>query len=422
MLFFFCIIAVLGSIVVMAFGAIVVDRRRQLKVKIGGYEIKIPVGIAVFVAGCVGLLAVAWIYSNGVDAENDRLTTERDDAKKELADTKKERDEKETQRAQAQAAADGQRRRAEELSARLAAETTERKDAQEFARDTWLANDWIALSEDQRRELERYRDGVLSLNKDLKILQIRVAGWPTLSGRKAVAIFEVYRKDFDDGKTRPRGAGLFQFQLKRYTLENESARGMTEELTAGIGKLICDAVHAAIVNGVSPRETFARIPSLARYDGDAQRVQEVAELQYVRMRLQMLVADSLLLLTGYADGEQGPWEEHLDPSFKSAAVHRNTRPNVKPADYALEFEPEPTAVTLGRPSSNYATYGNADLPNLRSEASMRIISDLLKSCSPPTNTPTGKIDVEILDGRVYEGKSEPDRKARVHILIFLKEK
>jgi hypothetical protein len=151
--------------------------------------------------------------------------------------------------------------------------------------------------------------------------------------------------------------------------------------------------------------------------GDPQRVREVADLQYALTRLKLLAADALVLVIGYADGEQGPWK--LDPEFKDVELHENAKPNAKPIDYALEFKPDLTHRILG--SSFDYLHGNEDLPDLRAEATAQIITSLLKSCAPPTNDPVGKIRVEMLDGRIYEAKSAPDRKARAYLLVFLKE-
>jgi hypothetical protein len=422
------ILAAIAGVAAMIYGGYLVYREIKGTAKIalpGGTKIDAPVGIVVFLCG---LGALAWIFSKGLEADTTQLKAELERYKAELASTKTElsttKSEKaaeETRRETAETNADNEKRRADQLDTRLTSETTERQQAEEFARNTWLVNDRLALSPAQRAELDRYKDGVLAINKDLTFLKVQQTSWPTLSGRKAVAIFEVYRKDFEGDASRPRGAGLFEFKLKLYRIEGDSWRGMTEELARGIAKTICETATRAIVDGVSPRDAFARIPSLAGYDGNAQRIQEVAELQYVRMRLQMLAVDSLVLVRGYADGEQGPWQESLDPKFKNIEVHDRANPNAAPADYAKEFEfkPQLTNGVLGRPP-NHAQYGNADLPNLRAEETANIVSSLVKSCSPPTNVPS-KIGVEILDGRVYQGKSAPDRKSRVHLLVFLKE-
>ena len=98
-------------------------------------------------------------------------------------------------------------------------------------------------------------------------------------------------------------------------------------------------------------------------------------------------------------------------------LHENANPNAMPAEYALTFRPGLTRVAVGQS----ATYGNDDLPNLRAAEVAMIVAALVdNTCeSPSPNTSAGKIDVEILEGRVYPERSEVDRKARVHVLVFL---
>jgi len=429
-LYFLGIIAAIAGIAAMGYGAFLVYRgyfKGDAKIEIEGWgKIDVPVGVGVFLCG---LAALSFIFWKALESNTDLLTAQRDqyrderDAKaKELVDTKNDLNKENSLRRTAQNEADTQRQRAEGLSGDLVRETGERKQAQEYARDAWIANDRLALSPDQRAELDHYVDGVMALNKELTFLRIQVARWPILSGRTAVAAFEIYRKDFENDAMRPRGAGLFQFKVQQYAIEGDSWRGMNTELAQGLAKLICDAAQRAIATGISPRDTFARIPSLARYDGDGQRVQEVAELQYVMLRLQMLAAEARILVRGYADGEQGPWQRPLDPALKDVQLHENAKPNATPVDYALEFKPDLAHRTLGLSATKYTKYGNEDLPNLRAEVTSRIVSDLLASCQPAANVKIGAINAEILDGRVYQGHSPPDRKSRIHLLVFLKEK
>jgi len=176
-LFFFGIVAAIGAIAAMAFGVVVVVHRyfpnESAEGEGGGYKFKAPVGIWVFVAGLAALVALVWIYSKGVEAENDRLTTERDQYKTELDTTTTDRNTKERELRQARTEADNEKRNAADLATRLEAEKAERRQAQEFASSTWLANDWQALSPDQRAELDKYRQGVLALNNQLTQLYIR---------------------------------------------------------------------------------------------------------------------------------------------------------------------------------------------------------------------------------------------------------
>lgn len=425
MLYFFGIIAALGAIVAMTFGFYIVVYKifstEHADVDFGGYKIKGPVGIGVFLAGLAALVAIVWVYSKGVESENAMLTGQRDKAETRADEAEKAKGAQAIELDKARDEIQDQKKNSDQLARRLAEEIAARRDAEGFAKATWQNNNENALSPDQRAQLDRYNKGIDAFNADLTVLRIRPSPWPVIVGRKAIATYEVYRKDFDQDAVRPRGAGLFNFASEQFTLEGESAKGLTEELSSRLAQLICDASMAAIVNGVSPREAFARIPLLAQYESDGQRVTEVAELKYVMMRLQLLAADSLVLVRGYADGEDGPWEHPLNPAFKDVDLRENAFPERKPEEYALEFKPEPLShIVLGRPTT-YTTYGNVDLPNLRGEATQRIISALIQSCPPPANRQVGKIDVQVLEGRVYEAKSRVDRKSRVFLVIFLKE-
>jgi hypothetical protein len=428
MLYFLGIVAAIGGIAAMIYGAYLVYKNIMGETEVelpGGYKIKSGGGIVIFLCG---LAALGFIYWKALENDTTQIAAERDGYKKKLDETDTELTKEKTER---QAQAQGREKSEREASAlrvqlddasrRLASEAAERREAQEYATATWLANNRTRLTPAQQRELDQYTKGVLALNDSLSVLKIKQTAWPTLSGRNAVAIFEIYRRDFERDASQPRGAGLFQFQLEKYRIEGDSARGLPEELALGLAKLICDASTRAIVDNVTPRQAFAAIQPLARFEGDYDRVREVEDLQYVSMRLKMLAAESLILVRGYADGEQNHFERDLDPKLKQADVHENADPNRKPVDFALEFKPELTHVSVGLPSTQYARYGNVDLPNLRAAVTGEIVAKLVNTCSPPTNMPTGKIGVELLDGQIYEGKNVPDRKSRVHLLVFLKE-
>ena len=428
MLYFLGILAAIGGIAAMIYGAYLVYKniRGTTEVELpGGFKIKSGGGIVIFLCG---LAVLGFIYWKALENNTTEVTTQRDgyktkldEANNELSKVKTDRDSQADARKNSEREASTLKGQVDDVSRRLASEAAERREAQEYARATWLANNRTSLNPAQQRELDQYAKGVLAINDNLSVLKIRQTAWPILSGRNAVAIFEIYRKDFERDASQPRGAGLFQFELEKYRIEGDSARGLPEELALGLAKLICDASTRAIVDNVSPRQAFAAIQPLARFEGDYDRVREVADLQYVSMRLKMLAAESLVLVRGYADGEQNHFERDLDSKLKEADVHENADPNRKPVDFALEFKPELMHVSIGLPSTQYAKYGNVDLPNLRAEVTRNIVAKLVNTCSLPTNMPAGKIGVEMLDGQIYEGKNAPDRKSRVHLLVFLKE-
>jgi hypothetical protein len=441
---FLFVVAVIAGIVAMGYGAWLMFKGFVLgraTFKFMGMEIDGPLGIVIFLAGLGGLFLLPSHHLKGVEAENVQLKgrlqetrTELDAAKKDGADLQSRLEKARSQRDAEGKRADGlsvglqslqaEKERAErKLLDSLKAEAAERRRAEQKAQDAWIVADRISLSEDQKAELDKLSQGVLALNKELGILKIRTAYWPIISGRKAVATFEVYRKDFESGVTRPRGAGLFEFAAERYQMKGDYAGKLTEQLSASIAKIICDAAQRAIFNAVPLREAVRTVPELARYEADPQLLMALAELQYVRMRLQMLAADSLVAVRGYADGERGPWEHPLDASRSKMQVHENADPTAKPADYALTFKPELSQVTVGLPASSYTKYGNEDLPNLRGAEAAAVVWTLVKTCQhQASGIPPGRIAVGILEGRVYHERSEEDRKARVHLLVFLKEK
>ena len=139
------------------------------------------------------------------------------------------------------------------------------------------------------------------------------------------------------------------------------------------------------------------------------------------MRIKLIAGNALVLVRGYADGEQGPWRRDLDASRASIRLHENTNPNAASNEYALEFQSELAGVRIGLSTAGGATYGNEDLPNLRAAEVADILTALAGDC--PSSTPStsvGPIAVEILEGQVYPEHSEDDRRARVHLLAFLK--
>jgi hypothetical protein len=405
MLYFLGILAGIGGIAAMVYGAYLVYRNFTGDAEVelpGGFKIKSGGGIVIFLCGLAALGFIFWKAlendTTEIRAQRDGYKTKLDEANGELDKVKKDLESEAGARKKAEGEASTLKGQVDDFSRRLATETAERHDAQEYARATWLANNRIALTPAQQRELDQYSDGMLAINDNLSVLKIRQTAWPTLSRRDAVAIFEAYRKDFERDASRPRGAGLFEFELEKYKIDGDSSRGLTEELSIGLAKLICDASTRAIVDNVSPRQAFAAIEPLARFEGNYQRVREVADLQYISMRLKMLAAESLILVRGYADGEQNHFERTLDPKLKEVDLHENADPNRTPVDFALEFKPELRHAFIGRPSTQYAAYGNVDLPNLRAEVTRDIVSKLVNTCRPPTSLPVGKIGVEKLDG------------------------
>jgi hypothetical protein len=309
------------------------------------------------------------------------------------------------------------------LAKQFSDEQLARREAQQQGLAAWQSADRMALSEKQRIEFDGIEKGVLALNDALTFLKIAPVHWPRIEGKNAVATYEIFHKAFEADQTRPRGAGLFEFNSEEHTIRGDYQGRLKEALRTEISALICETARRAIVESVSISEAVRNMRPIRDYDVDGKLIDTLVEFQYARMRLQIMAGSAYLLVRGYADGEQGPWRRNLDPSLATVRLHEIANPNVQQPEYALTFRPYLTQVAIGQGAHQSGTYGNNDLPNLRGEVASRIISALVGTCPQSTpNTAVGEIPVEVLQGRVYPQHSEPDRKARVHLLVFLKER
>lgn len=310
----------------------------------------------------------------------------------------------------------------DELSKQLGDQTSQRKEAQQEALHAWQVADRISLTPAQQAEFNEIDKGVLDLNKGLTYLRIATAYWPRIAGKKAVATYEIYQKAFEADQKRPRGAGLFDFNSEEYKIKGDYNGRLAQVLQTQASALICEAARRAIVEGVLPSDAIRNMPPIRDYDMNSQLLATLGEFQYLRMRLQIMAGRAVILTRGYADGERTGWSQKLDPSFATVQLHENATPDAQPIEYALTFRPELTQVAIGKASTNGPIYGNTDLPNLRGEMAARIISLLVDDC--PLNVPNfspDTIPVQILEGQVYAQHSEIDRKARLHLLVFLKD-
>jgi hypothetical protein len=427
-----------------------------------------------FVTVAAALVVAAWLisrYEPAVQAENTRLTKDNAQLTSELQDTQKERDGLANQLRDEKARSDqlGNDLRArtaekqqvegqlaftqldlsktkaeltrtqglltdetalakdlsdknESLGKQLGATDLERREAQGQALAAWQTADRVALSAKQQAEFNDIQKGVLDLNTGLTQLRIATAYWPRIEGKNAVATYEIYQKAFEADQTRPRGAGLFDFNSQDYKIKGNYNGRLAEALRADIGGLICEAARRAIGENVPLPEAVRDMPPIRQYDMNRDLLTTLSEFQYVRMRLQVMAGRALVLVRGYADGEQGPWRQNLDPSLATVRLHENADPNTKQPEYALTFRPNLTQVSVGKDGPNGSTYGNDDLPNLRGEEVSEILSALIGRCPESLpNTSAGTMPIEVLEGRVYPQHSEIDRKGRVHLLVFLKE-
>jgi hypothetical protein len=439
--------------------------------KRGGDSIEGPVG---FVMALAATLLAVWLvsrYEPAVEALNKQLTTsngelkadlkatqgQRDGAEKSLREEKGKADELENQvrarttdkeQAEAKLTAtqgdlvktkgelnDTQGRLANETARandllgknatfmkQLSDEKAERREAEQQNRAAWQSANLLGLTEKQQAEFKNVQDGVLALNDALSVLKIAPAYWPRLQGKKAAATYEIFQKAFEADQMRARGAGLLDFDSQKYTVKGDYQGRLAAELQTKISMLICEIARRAIVEKVPLPEAIKNMPPIREYDLDPQLIATLAEFEYVRMRLQILAGRAVVLVRGYADGEQGPWRRGLDPSLATVRLHESVDPNAKQTEYAMNFRADQTQISVGQPGPNGPTYGNDDLPNLRGEETSEILSALVGSCPQVIpNTVPGDIPVEVLQGRVYPQHSEIDRKARVHLLVFLKD-
>jgi hypothetical protein len=216
MLYFLGILAGIGGVAAMIYGAYLVYKNVNGTTEVelpGGYKIRSGGGIVIFLCGLGILGFIFWRAAENdareMTAARDRYKTQFEEADKELTTTKADRDSQAQAPKNSESEASALKGQVDDVSRRLANETAERREAEEYARATWLANNRTNLTPAQQRELDQYTKGVLAINDDLSVLKIRQTAWPTLTGRNAVAIFEIYRKQFEADASRPRGAGLF---------------------------------------------------------------------------------------------------------------------------------------------------------------------------------------------------------------------
>ncbi|MEX3010114.1 hypothetical protein [Hoeflea sp. TYP-13] len=349
------------------------------------------------------------------NASNELLQEQYDQAVEDLADTKSDLDE--------QTALAGKLTTAnEDLKRSLVNETARLTQALSQARKAWQSADYIALSEADRAAFDKVKSGVNALNSELVLLAIRADHWPRIAGKDAVATFEIYRKDFVPDQIMPRGAGLFDFESEEFVIKGDYQGRISEELRTSLADTICGAATRAIVQGVPLEEAIKNMPAIDGFEVDSQLVASLVEWTYVQMRIKLLAADALVLVRGYADGERRRWQRDLDNSRAAIRLHENVDPNAKNDDFALTFRADATKHMLGVPSGGQTVYGNEDLPNLRAAEVAEILKKLVRKCSAPSPAASpGSIGIKILDGFVYPQHNEVDRKARVHLLVFLKD-
>jgi hypothetical protein len=416
-------VIIIFCIIVIVVGIVLVRGSSERAVfKTHGVELDAPVGSA--------LIAVALFVIAYSPTMYTRLTAEKKDIEDKLAKTQTDlastkNDLKLTQESLEQQKAQTKQLENEntELEKKLAIEQAERRDTEKQMMTAWKTVDQFQLTHTQKEEFDRLADGVLKLNEKLTTLRICTAHFPRIDDRKAVASFEIYRKAFEPDQNRPRGAGLFNFNSREYEIRMISGNqeGIPDELKSELIDVICDAARRAAINQISLGGAIDSIAPLRGYDINRPVVAQLTEFTYIQMRLRMMAREALLLVRGYADEELSPWREPLKKPFGDIVVHENIDPDSSEGENGLVFRAQQTPISIGQMEKNHTTtYDNKDLPNLRAAETAAILKTLVDCSGHAPNTNVGNIAVEILEGRVYPEHNEVDRKARVHLLVFLK--
>ncbi len=396
-----------------------------------GIKLDAPVGIAL---AAFALFVIAYCfsqYSPSVEKENAQLTAELKETKstldKERADWEKEKKDAQAELEKTKGDLEVTKRLVDQRSSEIAKVTAGNEvlgqklaEAHEIAKFAWATMNDSSLSDRQRKEYNSLSKEVNELNNELSQLRIEPTYWPKIDGRKAVATFQIYKKEFEQDQALGRGAGLFDFESEKYSVEGDYNNKLTENLRSEVVGIVCEAAARAMNQGVSLQQAIAGMAKPTGYDLSKNLLPELAEFAFVQMRLKMMAAQALLLVRGYADGERADWQKQLDPATPATVLlHENASSDPTLAEYKLTFKSTETNVPVGRNEGNSTVYNNKDLPNLRAETVTEILRAIIDGCPAP-NIPVGTIPIEILEGWVYPNHSLPDRKVRAFLLIFLK--
>ncbi len=196
---------------------------------------------------------------------------------------------------------------------------------------------------------------------------------------------------------------------------------LLDDLRATLAEELCSVARTAIEENVSLAEAISRSDFLGRYEKDRELLETLGQLAFVSFKLKELASRSLIVVRGYADSERWPWERELNPPGPRILVHPLDGPPTGGDDYGLRFGAEMSTVVLGQAATNRRTYGNEDLPDLRGAEVARILSKIVDACSPKGGVlGPGQVRVEILQGHVFGTTSEDDRRARVHLIVYLR--
>jgi len=307
------------------------------------------------------------------------------------------------------------------LLEKLRSAEAEAANAVQVARDVASAVGEARLSESEREELRRVREGIGAINTELSYVALREAPLLEIVGRLGVANYEIYARRFaeNEGDALDRGFGLFEFESERFTLENQYGEGEMERLLEEIAPAICDAVNASIAGDVSLEDAIRRISALEKYEGLPEQLVVLAEYAYLRLQLQALAVDAEIFVRGYADGERSDWSRAL-PSRSPDRIDLHPLANPDAGTPLGEWRFLDPTVTrpIGDRTGNYR---NGDLPNLRSLTTRALMDEVIAGCSLPGQEPNGLgTRSAVLEGKLDDAHGGVDRKSRAFVSITLR--
>ena len=175
---------------------------------------------------------------------------------------------------------------------------------------------------------------VTDLNKNLSFIQIVPTHWPRIARQKAVAIFQIYSTGFQEGRDLERGPGLFDFDSEKYwplkgDYQGKIYDGTNERLNSEIVDLICPAADRAVNQNVSIQDAINSIRKPSGFDISKELIPEFAEFSYAAMRIKAMAGEAVLLVRGYADGEEGAWRNHSIFHFQMCSTFTEMRGRIQ---------------------------------------------------------------------------------------------
>jgi hypothetical protein len=398
------------------------------KIEIEGWgKVDAPMGGLIVLAVLAAIVFAFKFYAPQIQAENDSLTADKTRLETEIggartlhaADVTKIIAGETSLQGATEQIATAKQETAEEKEA-LADEMQRRSVAENGFRETLLALGRGGLSDAEIKQYDEIDAGAAAINSDLTYFEIVEVPAPKLANPKALAVYEVYRKDWRADAGRPRGAGAFDFDTEAFKLEGDRADELERLMSADYVAAICQTALAALKDHARLPPAIEELANRLRptgFDPPPNFTQQAAELTYMFARLKLLSGRTAVWVRGFADGEQGPWREPLQPFPYAVSAHANTARDAARSETLMTFEPQPGPVPLGAMTKGQPTYGNADLPDLRANEIAGITARLIDGCPIPGED-QGRTRVSILDGVVYPQHRPVDRKVRIYVAAF----